>query len=263
MNLVFPEGKKKALTFSYDDGQVFDRRLIGLFRKYGLRGTFHLNADTVGTKGYVTRDELPRLYEDMEIAGHTASHPYLSQKPESRILSEIWEDRKALEQWTGRLVRGFSYPFGETSDEIRKALEAAGIEYARTVVSTDSFLWPDQFLMWNPTCHHNQVTDEMIRHFLHPFDYERNLLFYIWGHSFEFEREQTWDRMEEICAGLGGRNDVWYATNIEIKEYITAVRRLVVSADGRQVYNPSAQSVWIEIGGRTAELPGGEEMPCL
>ena len=39
MHMLFPEGKTKALTFSYDDGAHQDRRLIEIFNKYGLHGT--------------------------------------------------------------------------------------------------------------------------------------------------------------------------------------------------------------------------------
>ena len=34
----FPGGKAKALTMSYDDGKVQDRRLIDIFNKYFMRG---------------------------------------------------------------------------------------------------------------------------------------------------------------------------------------------------------------------------------
>ena len=258
MKIVFPQGKEKALTFSYDDGQVFDRRLVGIFRQYGLKGTFHLNSGTIGTEGYVTAEEIPDLYRGMEVAGHTVTHPYLSQKTAGGIAGEIWEDKKTLEQWSGGLLRGFSYPFGETPERVRAALGSAGIEYARTVVSTRAFTWPEDFLLWDPTCHHNEVTEELIGHFLHPHDYERNLLFYIWGHSFEFDREDTWGRFEEICGKLSGQSDVWYATNIQIKEYITAARNLIVSADGRKAYNPSARTVYIKEKGRILELKAGE-----
>ena len=40
----FPGGKHKALTFSYDDGRIFDKRLIEIFNKNGMKGTFNLNA---------------------------------------------------------------------------------------------------------------------------------------------------------------------------------------------------------------------------
>ena len=44
----FPGGKAKALTMSYDDGKVQDRRLIDIFNKYGIKGTFNLNYGLVG-----------------------------------------------------------------------------------------------------------------------------------------------------------------------------------------------------------------------
>ena len=41
--LVFPGGKGKACTFSYDDGVVQDRRLAELLRRYGMKCTFNLD----------------------------------------------------------------------------------------------------------------------------------------------------------------------------------------------------------------------------
>ena len=41
-------GKKKAITFSFDDGVWQDRRLIEIFNKYGLKGTFNLNSEAFG-----------------------------------------------------------------------------------------------------------------------------------------------------------------------------------------------------------------------
>ena len=37
-NLRFPEGKAKALTFSYDDGCRADVRMAKTLTKYGLKG---------------------------------------------------------------------------------------------------------------------------------------------------------------------------------------------------------------------------------
>ena len=41
--VCFPEGKAKALTMSYDDGKIQDERLVSIFNRYGIRGTFNLN----------------------------------------------------------------------------------------------------------------------------------------------------------------------------------------------------------------------------
>ena len=46
--LLFPGGKSKAFTLSYDDGVVQDRRLAELFRKYGLKCSFNLGSGVLG-----------------------------------------------------------------------------------------------------------------------------------------------------------------------------------------------------------------------
>ena len=46
--LVWPEGKERALTLSYDDGVQQDRRLVALLRKYGVKATFNLNSGRLG-----------------------------------------------------------------------------------------------------------------------------------------------------------------------------------------------------------------------
>ena len=42
--LRYPGGKAKAVTFSYDDGVQQDKRLAGIFDKYGMKGTFNFCA---------------------------------------------------------------------------------------------------------------------------------------------------------------------------------------------------------------------------
>lgn len=39
----YPDGKKRVVTFSYDDGSENDARLTELFNRYGVKGPFHLN----------------------------------------------------------------------------------------------------------------------------------------------------------------------------------------------------------------------------
>ena len=43
-------GKNKAITFSYDDGLTQDIRLIEIFNKYNLKGTFNLNSGLLGNR---------------------------------------------------------------------------------------------------------------------------------------------------------------------------------------------------------------------
>lgn len=47
---ILPDGRFKALTLSFDDGHIEDRRLTELFNQYGLHATFNLNSGTIGTQ---------------------------------------------------------------------------------------------------------------------------------------------------------------------------------------------------------------------
>ena len=45
---------------------------------------------------------------------------------------------------------------------------------------------------------------------------EEKQLFYIWGHSYEFDVNNNWKRMEEILDRLIGHNNIFYGTNREV-----------------------------------------------
>jgi hypothetical protein len=246
----FPGGKPKALTFSYDDGNERDRRLAALFNKYGLKGTFHLNSSLLDKPERVTAAELKTLFAGHEVSAHGVFHSFLDHQPDTQIAAELREDCLALERCVGYPVRGMSYPYGNHNDRVVRVLGQAGIRYARTVKATKAFTLPEDFLRWHPTCHHRDLTPELVMRFLKS---DRGalrrglLLFYIWGHSFEFKTDEDWTKMEEFCRGLAGQPDVWYATNIEIYDYITALHRLEFSADHSLVFNPSALEVWFTV----------------
>ena len=259
--VCFPDGKKKAFTLSYDDGQIYDRRLVDLFDRYSLKATFHLNSGTLGIKNetdeFILPDEIEELYEGHEVSCHGVTHPYFAQLSREQVVSELWEDRRILEICAGYPIRGMSYPFGEFSDELIETAKQLGIEYSRTVEDTMGYNIPADFMRWNPTCHHNKARS-LVEGFLNPPAYRNLLLFYVWGHSFEFEREQTWDMMEQFCKEISGHDEVWYATNIEIKDYITAYRSLVSTVNGDMVYNPSGVSIFLRTGQQIVEVKPGE-----
>jgi len=102
-------------------------------------------------------------------------------------------------------------------------------------VSTRNTNWLQELLRWKPTCHHNDKLLERAEKFLHVPGYEKMPLFYIWGHSFEFERENTWPLMEQLAEKLHGAQDIWYATNGQIADYLTALRSTRESADGKRL----------------------------
>ncbi len=260
--ILFPEGKKNAFTLSYDDGQIYDRQLVEMFNRYGLKGTFHLNAGTLDVKNekdeFLKKEEIKGLFAGHEVACHGYTHPWFSQLTRTRLIEEILDDKRELERLVEQPVRGMSYPYGDYSDEICSVAGTLGIEYSRTVNNTNEFQIPKDFLLWNPTCHHNADVFGLTERFLKPMHYVDLQLFYVWGHSFEFHRENSWERMEKFCAAISGHDEVWYATNIQIKEYLCAAKNLISTADHNVIYNPSAGTIWIEAGGSVVKIKAGE-----
>ncbi|WP_206438402.1 polysaccharide deacetylase family protein [Paenibacillus whitsoniae] len=253
----FPNGLTKALTLSFDDGRIHDRRLVDKFNEYGLKGTFHLNSGFLGKEGYISASEIKSLFAGHEVSAHTIDHPFLEQSPAEQVVHEISNDRAALEALVGYPVRGMSYPFGTHSDAVVAMLPTLGIEYARTTESHQGFHMPKDFLRWHPTCHHKMMVELADKFNQLEQRHTRMALFYVWGHSYEFENDNNWELIDRFGEKVGGKDDIWYATNAEIALYMQALGRLRFSVDSRIVHNPSAASVWISAEGDAVEIPGG------
>lgn len=270
-SMLFPGGKPKALTLSYDDGVVQDRRLVELCNRYGIKCTFNLGSAILGYQGAVTwpnggsidiskvgAEEVASLYADQDIGGHGLYHSDLNMVGSPLAVYEIIEDRHNLEALSGRLVRMFAYPFGTFRNDVKQALRLCGYEGARTVRSTHTFSIPEDFLEWDPTCHHNDPDlMDLAKQFCSGRFFDP-ALFYLWGHAYEFDGDDNWDVIEQFLEYVSAyQESIWFASNTEILDYVTAYRRLVYAADGSMIHNPSALDVWICIGQVPLCLPAG------
>lgn len=259
----FPQGKHKVLTMSYDDGTIFDRKLVEIFNKYGIKGSFHLNGGLLGTKQFrerISAEEVTTLYKGHEVSAHTYTHPTIERCPLDQVVQQVIEDRRVLEDLCGYPVRGMSYPNGSYSEDIKKLLPACGIEYSRIVGSSHTFAMPTDYLEWKSTCHHSQNLMENAKKFAELNKKQYLYMMYVWGHSYEFDNNDNWDLIEEFCKYIGQRDDIWYATNIEIVDYMNAAKNMKYSADGNIIYNPNAISVWISVDKEIYEIKPGETL---
>lgn len=257
----FPGGKHKVLTMSYDDGKHEDRRLVALFNQYGIKGTFNVNSGLEGDPVRIPQAEYRELYKEHEVACHTVSHPTIGRCPLELVAQEVIEDRKKLESIMGYPVRGLAYPNGSESPEIRAMLPALGIRYGRVVGNTDGFAMPDDFLQWKATCHHNHNLLELGQQFVDLHKKQYLYMMYVWGHSYEFTNNNNWEVMEDFCKLVGGKDDIWYATNIQIVDYMDVVKAAQYAADGSFVYNPCAQSLWLCVDDeKFVEVKGGQQV---
>ncbi len=270
MIMRFPGGLPKALTLSYDDGVEQDEKLIAIVEKYGLKGTFNINSGCFPPEGTTyapgtihRRMPLNRLKEvyaksSWEIAAHAYTHASLIGLPANIAAEEVLRDRKELEDIFGTVIRGFAYPYGAFDDQSVEILRSCGICYARTVQSTRDFHLPKDWLRLQATCHHN---DPELMNLADKFVKARNwwdpMLFYLWGHSYEFEANDNWDVIERFAQAVSGKEDIWYAANIEIYDYCQAFSQLVFNTAMTLCVNPTARDLWFAYGEKEVHVPAG------
>jgi hypothetical protein len=108
------------------------------------------------------------------------------------------------------------------------------------------FEWADKFLSLDPSRGFSSALSPK--------------LFYLWGHSYEFDNHSNWNRIEEFCDKMSSKEDIWYATNIEIYEYIEAYNSLVFSSDCERIYNPTLKEIFLYIDYKNYSIKPGETL---
>lgn len=215
---------KKYFTLSYDDGVKQDKRFLDIINSYGLKCTFNLNSGLMPEKREDDARCLPlcdvnEIYKGHEIATHGLTHPFYDRLTYDEVAADITADIVNLEKLTGVSCKGHAYPYGVYNDMVVKALGDCGIRYARTVVSTHSFVLPENPLTLHPTCHHcDGEIFTLIDRFLAAEPTDGDLLFYLWGHTYEFDRDEelnSWEHIEKICRLISGKSDIEYVTNMQ------------------------------------------------
>ena len=272
LSMRFPGGKLKALTLSYDDGVEQDIKMIEILNKYGLKCTFNINSGSYAPEGKVyapgtihrrmTKQMCTELYTNSghEVAVHSYTHPFLERLAPAQVAYEIIKDRETLEEQFGCVVRGMAYPYGTYNDDVVRVLADCGIVYSRTTKSTEKFDIPTDWLRMPATCHHRcPRLMELAEKFVEDKGTSAQL-FYLWGHTYEFEEKNDWNVIEEFAEYMGGRDDIWYATNIEIYEYIEDYKRLIFSADMAKVKNPTARTIYFKLNKEERSIAPGETL---
>lgn len=267
VNMLFPGGKAKAFTLSYDDGVESDFRLADLMRKNSVKGTFNINSgikriredldqpDFGKPRCRMNRRRFLEFFEKnsdiAEIAAHGLTHASLPLLDQGSAIWELISDRKNLEDMLGIPCRGLAYAYGTHDEKSVEAVKACGFRYARTTKTTGDFSLPSDPLRWACTCHHkNPKLMDWARAFVDA-DEEKEMkipyFFSVWGHSYEFNQDDNWNVIEELLECVGNRDNIWYCTNIEFFNYLRAYHSLEFFTDHTKVYNPAAVPVTLRV----------------
>ena len=82
-------------------------------------------------------------------------------------------------------------------------------------------------------------------------------MFYLWGHSYEFNDNDNWDVIENFAKKVGNRDDIWYATNGEVYDYVKAFERLEDSVDGKIIKNDTNTDIYLCYYGKNILVKAG------
>lgn len=226
-------GKLKAITFSYDDAVTQDIELIELFNKYNLKSTFNINSELLGLRGMLIRenkrvahykvhpDDVKGIYEGHEVAVHTLTHPHLPPLDDGEVIRQVEQDRLNLSELVGYEVVGMAYPGGGVNNDDRVAeiiKNNTGVKYSRTITCNGSFDLQDNLYRFNPTVYHLDFDKmmEMGEKFIN-ITPDKPQIFYIWGHSYEFDyRSDYLVKFEEFLKLISNKDDIFYGTNKEV-----------------------------------------------
>ena len=226
-------GKKKAITFSFDDGVLQDQRAIEILNEFNLKATFNLNSELLGKPNKlssggvsvnhtkISPDRIKDVYFGHEIAVHTLTHPLLTNCADEEIIRQVEEDRKALESLCGYKVCGMAYPGGGVNHDervVQVVKEKTNMQYARTITSTHSFDLQENLFEFNPTVYYiEDCLFDLANKFLE-LNVDKPQLLYIWGHTYEMDwgNHIDWEKFRKFCKFISGHEEIFYGTNKQV-----------------------------------------------
>ena len=229
------------VTTSWDDGGVFDLKLAELLRGYGVAGTLYWTVDFDRFPLPSPKDAEEILSLGMEIGSHTMTHPDLTAIDDEALRWELSESKVRLEALTGSEISSFCYPFGYFNRRASEAVDAAGYLLGRTTVGFRKDLGSDPFQMpvsiqLYPHGRRVHVTHALkerngigLGRWLTAYKADSDLVslaataldeirrtggvLHLWGHSWELEEFDLWERVEVILETVAQHDDVAYVTN--------------------------------------------------
>lgn len=222
------------VTTSWDDGSVLDLKLGALLTKYGIKSTFYIpNFSKRVTP--LQKQQIRELAEGHEIGGHTVNHPHLTGIPLSEAVVEIADNKLYLEEILGKKIRMFGYPFGEFNEDTKNILKSCGYTGARTVQFNGLAADCDPYEFGVAVTAVNSRKDyagEILRYFpsvkveslsdwegraktLFDIGLKRGGVFHLWGHSWQIEENNDWEKLERVLKYVSNRAGVFYADNGE------------------------------------------------
>lgn len=215
----------KYFVFSLDDGTIYDEKVIKIFDKYQIHATFNLNSGLDDFVWYLNDFPIRRLvlkdhidlYKRHEVASHTLTHPYLSSLDEKEIIRQVNEDISNLENIFQRKITSFATPFEDSgmreTEIIKKNCPISNIRISQI---DESFAIPNDPFNIKITALDINHAIELLPKFIN----KKEGVFIYAGHSYDFEVNSTYDKLEELIQILLRHQDIKIVTMSELVKHI-------------------------------------------
>lgn len=233
----------KLITTSWDDGYPQDLKLAEILDKYNLPGTFYIPRTN---PEHVVMDErsIFELSKKFEIGGHTLNHVRLYARRSGSFLdNEIQGCYNWIKDLQGYGPVSFCFPGGVLNKSAIKAVDKAGFKVIRTtellstaVRRTDN-LWPTtlqvfehpktsylknlikrqqykSLSLWLKTSCSNDIL-KLTDFYLEQVE-KNGGCFHLWGHSWEIEEYNLWNKLKLVFAHIANLNEFKYIQNKEL-----------------------------------------------
>lgn len=130
---------EKSIMFTFDDGTADHYSVLyPILQAKGVKATFYLITDNVGTEGYLTWSQINEMIASghVNIGSHYQTHSYAGPSGtwlEAEILDEIKNAKYAIESNTSAPCYHLAYPGGKYNATTHKIMTDLGIRTGRTV----------------------------------------------------------------------------------------------------------------------------------
>ncbi len=131
-----------SVAITFDDGYSNVLNTIGLFKKEKITPTIFLisNTDDINRKQLNSNKRLLSVAEikiiqkhGWQIGSHGSTHSKLTELKNTKILAEVANSKKIMENKLKTKIEYFAYPFGAYNNNILKELQLAGYKMAITL----------------------------------------------------------------------------------------------------------------------------------
>lgn len=199
---------------SFDDATIEDLKVANLMKKYGIETIFYWPVrpsypnETNGRRS-LNREQMDMLSKDFEIGSHTISHPLLTRIPADQAKIEITESKRMLADLFGQPINSFCYPRGYSNPQIQQMVVDAGYTSARSTLV--GYVHDSENPFFEQTAVHvacdrkEYAGSDWLVYAIKLARIAREVpdsVYHLWGHSWEIEQRNDWEKLETLCQEL-------------------------------------------------------------